>query len=519
MHLLISLFDFKIYPMTKLEQQDYSERLTNVLPDGIITMQPDGRVLHINLEAQKMLNVNASSSDKYQSNDLFLTDLFGLYHGEEDILPRVFKELTSGQPEVDLAGDNFIRTKIGDILFPVKGKFFLLQVNGDRPEVMFYFRNITGELTQEYVLNTALRRTKIYPWFLDIDRGVFALDSQYFEYLGIEPGPGNTLTMEEYNSRVHPDDRQALVDAFAVQFSGNVVYEKPVPFRLLRGDGTWEWFEGQSTYIGKLSGLPYRLVGICMSIQEHKNIEESLIAARIKAEESDRLKSAFLANMSHEIRTPLNAIVGFSEVLTTALEDISEDDRRDYVDLIKKNSDQLLVLINDILDLSKIESNTMEFLFSSNSLNDIFRDLYMMHLGRVANGVRLELQIPEEDVRINTDSVRLKQVLNNLINNAIKFTTEGVIRIGFRVLSDDEVELFVEDTGEGISEKHLNHIFERFYKVDSFKQGTGLGLAICDTIIASFRGKIGVTSELGKGTCVTVRLPSDNQELPCQAPC
>lgn len=476
------------------------------MPDGIITMLPDGKILHINLEAQRMLNVNASACEKYQSDNLCLTDLFTLVHQEKDILPSVLQELKSGKQEVELPVNCYVRAKISDILFPVKGQFFVFEVEEHRHEIIFYFRNITGELTQEYVLNTALRRTKIYPWFLDIDRGVFALDAQYFEYLGIPPGPGNTLTMEEYTNMVHPDDRAPLLEAFTLQFSGNVVYDKPVAFRLRRGNGEWEWFEGQSTYIGKLSGLPYRLVGICMSIQEHKNIEANLIAARVKAEESDRLKSAFLANMSHEIRTPLNAIVGFSEVLATALEELSYQDRKEYVDLIKKNSDQLLVLINDILDLSRIESNTMEFMCSWNSLNDIVEEVYRIHEGNMPAQVILDLQIPKDEVKIYTDSVRLKQVLNNLINNAIKFTSTGYIRIGF-ITVDSAVELFIEDTGTGIPQEHLEHIFDRFYKANSFKQGTGLGLSICKMIIESLQGRIQVTSEFGTGTSVKIYLP------------
>ena len=130
--------------------------------------------------------------------------------------------------------------------------------------------------------------------------------------------------MEEYVNMIHPDDRQAMADAFIVQLSGMETFDKSVPFRLHRGDGTWEWFEGQSTYIANISGHPYRLVGICMSIQEYKDIENTLIEARKKAEESDRLKMAFLANMSHEIRTPLNAIVGFSDVIGSTYDELSE---------------------------------------------------------------------------------------------------------------------------------------------------------------------------------------------------
>ena len=252
--------------------------------------------------------------------------------------------------------------------------------------------------------------------------------------------------MEEYTNMVHPDDRQALNDAFAIQFSGNVVFEKPVPFRLSRRNGQWEWFEGQSTYIGRLSGLPYRLVGICMSIQEHKNIEETLTAALNKAEESDRLKSAFLANMSHEIRTPLNAIVGFSDVLVSTLGELSEEECRGYVELIKNNSSQLLMLISDILDLAKIESNTMNFIFSKTSLNAIFENVFQeqkMNNHSNLKNIKFELHTSSQTTYIVTDPMRLKQVLGNLTNNAFKFTREGYIHLGFEVL-EGKIQLYVD---------------------------------------------------------------------------
>ena len=287
------------------------------------------------------------------------------------------------------------------------------------------------------------------------------------------------------------------------------MYDKPVPFRILRGDGKWEWFEGQSTYIGKLSGLPYRLVGICMSIQEHKDIEHTLIEARIKAEESDRLKTAFLANMSHEIRTPLNAIVGFSDVLSSTFEELSHQEREEFVNLINTNSEQLLRLINDILDLSKIESNTMEFVFAPCSLRTLMHEILAeQNMNIYSEKMQVTAMLPEDDLCIMTDVSRLKQVLVNLLNNSRKFTKEGYINLGYTLLEQEkQVELFVEDTGEGIAGEHLEHIFERFYKVNSFKQGTGLGLSICLTIVEHLLGTISVNSEMGRGTRFTVRLP------------
>ena len=339
------------------------------------------------------------------------------------------------------------------------------------------------------------------------------LDDRYFEHLGIPAGENNTLTMEEYVNMIHPDDRQPMADAFVVQLSGNTTFDKTVPFRLRRGDGTWEWFEGQSTYIANISGHPYRLVGICLSIQEYKDIENTLIEARKKAEESDRLKMAFLANMSHEIRTPLNAIVGFSDVIGSTYDELSEEERADFVRLISINSEHLVRLIDDILDLSKIESNTIKFTFSNCSLNSLMMDIEKEQAMKPISEIEIKSLLPDEDVYINTDITRLKEVICNFINNARKFTQKGYIHFGYTLdnRNADSVQIFVENTGSGIPQECLNEIFDRFYKVDTFKQGTGLGLSICKTIVEHLQGDISVKSEIGKGSCFTVTLPFDRK--------
>lgn len=307
--------------MNTVDNISYADSLLNILPDGIVILTFDERVLQVNLQAKTGLHINISS-DSYEK-DLYAGELFELIYRDKNILTSALDVIRQGKEELILPPNTSIREKSTNTIFPVKGRFCRLPFDKGVEVIIFYFRNITSELTQEYILNTALNRTRIYPWFFDLDRQIFSLDARYFEYLGIEPEPGYTLSMDRYLKLIHPDDQKQLFDAFSVQFSGDTIYEKPVPFRILRGDGRWEWFEGQSTYIGKLSGLPYRLVGICMSIQEHKDIEDTLISARMKAEESDRLKTAFLANMSHEIRTPLNAIVGFSDVLSSTFEELS----------------------------------------------------------------------------------------------------------------------------------------------------------------------------------------------------
>ena len=236
--------------------------------------------------------------------------------------------------------------------------------------------------------------------------------------------------------------------------------------------------------------------------------EGQLVVAREKAEESDMLKSAFLANMSHEIRTPLNAIIGFANLLTCDDVPFSETERQEYSRLITANGDQLLRLISDILDLSKIESNTMEFCFGEHSLHTLLSDIYQSQLLTMPPQVELRLELPQADTTIRTDASRLKQVVNNLINNAAKFTDKGNITFGYRTADGaGEVELFVRDTGKGISQEHLSRIFERFYKADSYVKGVGLGLSICRTITELLGGEISVVSAPGEGTCFKIVHP------------
>ena len=246
-----------------------------------------------------------------------------------------------------------------------------------------------------------------------------------------------------------------------------------------------------------------------MSTQKYKDTEERLNEALRTARRSDELKSVFLANMSHEIRTPLNAIVGFSSLLASGESDLTKEDIIEFTSLIEKNSRLLMVLISDILDLSKIESNTMEFNFYNVSLHRVLNEIGSAQRMNMHEGVELLLDLPGQEVTIYTDPARLNQVINNLVNNAIKFTSEGNIRIGYRPgpIASECVRIFVEDTGTGMSKEVLGHIFDRFYKGDAFKQGTGLGLSICRTIVKRFEGKIEVVSTPGKGTCFTITLP------------
>ena len=240
-------------------------------------------------------------------------------------------------------------------------------------------------------------------------------------------------------------------------------------------------------------------------ITDQKILERKLRLAKEEAEESNRIKSAFLANMSHEIRTPLNAIVGFSSILA---EDVSEEERIEYLSIISKNNDILLQLINDILDLSKIEAGTLEYVYANIDVNKMLSEIEQAARMRQPNAnVAICAVMPMPDLLLYTDQRRITQVLNNFISNAMKFTNTGSITFGYEEPKDGYIRFFVTDTGTGIPPEKVADIFNRFVKLDSFKQGTGLGLAISQNIVKELKGEIGVLSELGKGSTFWFTLP------------
>ena len=229
-----------------------------------------------------------------------------------------------------------------------------------------------------------------------------------------------------------------------------------------------------------------------------KETEQKLIIARDKAEELDRLKSAFLANMSHEIRTPLNAIVGFSSLLA---ETDSRNERQEYIKIVQENNELLLQLISDILDLSKIEAGTFNFVYTNVDVNETCAEIIKSMSMKVSKGVELIFEEPFPECYIYTDKNRFTQVISNFINNALKFTQQGSITLGYEQVSHQKIKFYVRDTGLGIPEEKQKSIFERFVKLNTFVQGTGLGLSICKSIVSQMGGEIGVDSTEGVGSC------------------
>ena len=252
------------------------------------------------------------------------------------------------------------------------------------------------------------------------------------------------------------------------------------------------------------------LLCMCRDISEQWNAEQTnkkqqkeLEAARIKAEESDRLKSAFLANMSHEIRTPLNAIVGFSKLVIDAE---CTNEKEQYAEIIERNSEILLNLFNDILDLSSLEADSLSFNIRPIKLIDICLQLEQQFCYKVKNGTKLILDDVDTELYVSGDWNRIIQIISNLLSNAAKFTPKGEIHFGYRE-KEDFVEFYVKDSGIGIPAARIATIFRRFGKVNDFVQGTGLGLTLCRMLVEKMGGRIWLRSQEGQGSRFYFTLP------------
>ena len=257
------------------------------------------------------------------------------------------------------------------------------------------------------------------------------------------------------------------------------------------------WFRVFSAAFAWVDGQMAHVI-TSVDIDHQKKIEEELRVAKDKAEHLDRLKSAFLANMSHEIRTPLNSIVGFSSLLA---ETDDREERQEYIKIVETNNELLLQLVSDILDLSKIESGTFDFVRSDLDVNESCMKIIKSMEMKVPETVDLVFEKYMPDCHIYTDKNRFMQVITNFINNALKFTKQGTIALGYEQTAPHEIKFYVRDTGFGIPKEKIDSIFERFVKLNTFVQGTGLGLSICKSLVSQMGGKIGVESTEGEGSC------------------
>ena len=329
-----------------------------------------------------------------------------------------------------------------------------------------------------------------------LTRDGYAQDTWY-RNLGEKEGTPMPQVIGVY-AHVVPED-QAVLKNFVGEVKTGKATSLRKEVRVCRENGKYTW-TSINVMVRDYRPQDGIIEMLCINydITPLKETEQKLIIARDKAEELDRLKSAFLANMSHEIRTPLNAIVGFSSLLA---ETDSRNERQEYIKIVQENNELLLQLISDILDLSKIEAGTFNFVYTNVDVNETCAEIIKSMSMKVGKGIELIFEEPFPECYIYTDKNRFTQVISNFINNALKFTQQGSITLGYEQVSHQKIKFYVRDTGMGIPEEKQKSIFERFVKLNTFVQGTGLGLSICKSIVSQMGGEIGVDSAEGIGSC------------------
>ncbi len=487
----------------------YSERLlSNIfkyLPIGIELYDMDGVLVDLNDKELEMFHIEKKE------------DVLGINIFDNPIFPKEMKERLKKNEDADFTfrydfskvgsyyqntqkqGTIDLMTKVTTLYNSEHQPINYLLINADKTETTVAYNKIQEfeeffELVGDYA--------KVgYAHFNILSGHGYAQKSWYRNVGEADETPLSDIfgTYRHF----HPDDR-ALLIRFLDDARNGLTTQLSKEMRVLREDGTYTW-----THVNLLvkkyapQDRIIEIISINYDITELKRTEEMLVKARDKAEASDRLKSAFLANMSHEIRTPLNAIVGFSSLLTST-ENAAEKEL--YNSLIGHNNKLLLNLINDVIDLSKIESGYLELRPDWVNLTELLDESVAEYAHQVPSGVELLTNYPAHDSLVELDSLRIKQILSNFLSNALKNTTTGHVEVFYEV-DHQSVRIGVKDTGRGIPQNMLEKIFERFEKLDSFAQGAGLGLPICKLIVEKMNGRILVDSQLGIGTTFIIELP------------
>ena len=350
-----------------------------------------------------------------------------------------------------------------------------------------------------------LKAMKLSTWHIDVPTKMLYVDADFRDNKGGLVGPPE-FPVEDLTNVIDRADAQRVWMAIDKICTGASPSYHEV-YRVKLGKGAlYYWEESYGTIAARdVDGNPTRIVGTSMRIDAQKQMEADLIAARNKAEESDRLKTAFLANMGHEIRTPLNAIVGFADLLPVVE---SEEDRNQLISEIQKNNYKLLNIIDGLVSMSKVEAEAKSLVKSQTNIVPVLQEIADYYRTMVdGSTVVLATQFPYPEILMNTDITKFKEIVNNLMQNAVKFTAQGSITLGFDLQQGDKLLLWVLDTGKGIAEEHQERIFERFFKVDEYVPGTGLGLSVAKSHVESLGGSIGVDSVLDNGSRFWVELP------------
>ena len=492
----------QILPNFKLKEEkitkmiDHNEmifrKLYVNLPVGVELYDRDGYLIDLNAKDMEIFGIRSKK------------DVLGVNIFSNPIMPKdVIKKLKENKSvnfrlnySFKKVDDYYNTSKVGEmdivtkasILYDQRGEpSSYLLINLDNTEKMIAYNRIS-EFENVFTLVSVYAKVGYALYDLYTFEG-YAI-KQWYENMGEKDGTPLSQIIGIY-SYIHPNDA-GYINSFFEEVKQGKAHHFRREVRVKSGDG-WKWICANITR-NPQSVDPNKPEMICINY-DITELKDSQLK-RERAEELDRLKSAFLANMSHEIRTPLNAIVGFSQLLA---ETDDPEERHEFVEIIDSNNRMLLQLISDILDLAKIESGTMDFKFADMNVKEVINEIVTSFRIKMPDNVALIAPQDSPECQIYSDRIRLTQVLTNFLNNAIKYTSEGCITLAYEIIGD-EIKFSVTDTGDGMSQEIQAHIFDRFYKGNTFKQGTGLGLSICETIVNRLGGRIGVNSELGKGS-------------------
>ena len=492
----------QILPNFKLKEEKISKMIDHNemifrklyvnLPVGVELYDRDGYLIDLNAKDMEIFGIRSKK------------DVLGVNIFSNPIMPKdVIKKLKENKSvnfrlnySFKKADDYYNTSKVGELDIVTKARILYdqrgepssyLLINLDNTEKMIAYNRIS-EFENVFTLVSVYAKVGYALYDLYTFEG-YAI-KQWYENMGEKDGTPLSQIIGIY-SYIHPNDA-GYINSFFEEVKQGKAHHFRREVRVKSGDG-WKWICVNITR-NPQSVDPNKPEMICINY-DITELKDSQLK-RERAEELDRLKSAFLANMSHEIRTPLNAIVGFSQLLA---ETDDPEERHEFVEIIDSNNRMLLQLISDILDLAKIESGTMDFKFADMSVKEVINEIVTSFRIKMPDNVALIAPKDSPECQIYSDRMRLTQVISNFLNNAIKYTSEGCITLAYEIIGD-EIKFSVTDTGDGMSQEIQAHIFDRFYKGNTFKQGTGLGLSICETIVNRLGGRIGVNSELGKGS-------------------
>lgn len=372
-------------------------------------------------------------------------------------------------------------------------------------ELQEELRQLDKQKQKSVEFDFVLKAMGLSIWHVNTDTGEFFYDKDFRETREDQAVIESNTINDSINVLVEEDAirvRKSLADICA-----GIVEDYHEQYRVRVNHSSRVYWEESYAIVAErdINGKPTLIVGTTQRIDNRKELENALKQALSKAEESDRLKSAFIANMSHEIRTPLNAIIGFTSVLPD-IEDHNE--RQELIGLIQENNQKLLRIIDDVMNISKIEAGKEQLQISTFDINMVLTEAVNKYQPQVLDGVQMTTQFAAPQQEINSDLSRVIESIDHLIANAVKFTSQGSIIVGYDPVANHRIRLWVRDTGKGIAREDQERVFERFYKVDEFIPGAGLGLSICRTMAFSLGGSVGVQSELGKGSYFWMEIPA-----------